>query len=523
MILDLKNLPSDNALLHQIIIDLVATLHSKDEELELKKAELALLKAKIYGKSSEKLSKQIDELEQQIEDTEASIAQDAPEAPQDEDESDANNEAIDKATTQKNKPKRKKLPTHLDRKEVVLNPDPKCPECGGEKFRTIASDTSETLEYIPSSFKVISYIRPRCACVLCESIVQAYPPNHAIDKGKAGPGLLAHILVQKYCNHLPFYRQNQIYEREGIDLSRSTMASWAGQISRLLTPLIDELKKSIFASQHIHGDDTTIKVLAPGLGKTKTCRLWTYVRDGRNYGDLTPPAVCYFYSPDRKGERPLAHLQDFTGVLHADAYGGYDKLYEPDQNDVVRILEAACWAHTRRKFYEITVDTSNANIAFKAIELMGEIYAIEDEIRGLDPETRKAVRQARSKPLVLQLFGDWQKYYSGLPKKSPTALAINYATNNEVALMRFLDDGRIEIDNNAAERAMRSVALGRKNWLFAGSDTGGETAADMYSLIETAKLNGVNPQAYLKTVLERIQDHNSSKLADLLPWNIILV
>jgi transposase len=522
MILDLKNLPSDKALLHQIIIDLVATLTSEREELALKKAELALLKAKLYGKSSEKLKKQIDELEQQIEDTESSLAQDLLQTHEDETEDSTSNAATDIPTTPKNKPKRKKLPEHLERKEVVLNPDPKCPSCGGEKFRTISNDTSETLEYIPSSFKVIRYNRPRCACVLCETIVQAYPPAAAIDKGKAGPGLLAHILVQKYCNHLPFYRQSQIYDREGIELSRSTMASWAGQIARLITPLIDELKKSIFAASHIHGDDTTIKVLAPGSGKTKTGRLWVYVRDGRNHGDLTPPAVCYFYSPDRKGERPASHLKDFTGIFHADAYAGYDQIYKLDENDVARILEAACWAHTRRKFYEITVGTTNANIAFRTLELMGEIYRIEDEIRGQLPEARRAVRQERSKALVLQLFETWQKYYAGLPKKSPTALAISYATNNQVALMRFLDDGCIEIDNNAAERAMRSVALGRKNWLFAGSDGGGETAANMYSLIETAKLNNINPWVYLKTVLERIQDYNSSKLAELLPWNIKL-
>jgi transposase len=515
MILDLKNLPNDTVLLHQIITDLVATLTSKESEL-------ALLKAKLYGKSSEKLKKQVDELEQRIEDTESQIAQDLPLGSEANDNDDQKEPDANKDTKAKNKPRRQKPPEHLERTEVVLNPSATCPSCGGDKFRTLGSDTSEVLEYIPSSFKVINYIRPRCACKSCEVVLQAYPPNQVIDKGKAGPGLLAHILVQKYCNHLPFYRQSQIYEREGIDLSRSTMASWAGQISRLLKPLIDELKKEIFSSKIIHGDDTPINVLAPGSGKTKTGRVWVYIRDGRNHGDKTHPAVCYFYSPDRKGERPESHLQNFSGIFQADAYSGYNKIYQPDDNNEANIIEAACWAHTRRKFYEVTVGTSNANIAFSSLEVIGKIYQIEEELRGSEPETRKTTRQEKSRPLILKLFKTWKNYYSQLSPKSPTAKAINYATNNQVALTRFLDDGRIEIDNNAAERAMRTVALGRKNWLFAGSDRGGETAADIYSLTETAKLNNINPWVYLKTVLEHIQDHNSSRLSELLPWNIKL-
>jgi transposase len=522
MILDLKNLPNDTALLHQIITDLVDALTRERAELDLKKAELALIKAKLYGKSSEKLKKQAEELEQQIEEAESQLAQDLPNQAQDEPEDDQSDEESVSSTTPKNKPKRKKLPEHLERQEVMLNPDPKCASCGGEKFRTIGNDRSETLEYIPSSFKVISYTRPRCACRSCDTIVQSHPPSAAIDKGKAGPGLLAHIMVQKYCNHLPFYRQSQMYEREGIELSRSTMASWAGQISRLLKPVIEQLKIEIFASKVVHGDDTPIKVLAPGTGKTKTGRLWTYVRDGRNHGDQTPPAVCYFYSPDRKAERPASHLQGFSGVFQADAYGGYDQLYICDENNIAKILEAACWAHSRRKFYEVTVGTTNSNIAFRVLEQISEIYQIEEEIRGLGPDARKDARQARSKLLVVQLFADFKKSVTQLPAKSPTAKAINYCLNNQVALMRFLDDGRIEIDNNAAERAMRTVALGRKNWLFAGSDEGGETAADMYSLIETAKLNGINPWKDLATVLAVIQDYNSAKLSELLPWNIKL-
>jgi hypothetical protein len=301
------------------------------------------------------------------------------------------------------------------------------------------------------------------------------------------------------------------------------MASWAGQSARLLAPLIEELKKYIFFASHLHGDDTPIKVLAPGTGKTKTGRIWVYVRDGRPYGDQSPPGVCYIYSPDRRGERPASHLENFTGVFHADAYGGYDKIYQQkDKNHEAIITEAGCWAHTRRKFYEITVHNEKANIAYKILEQIGNIYSIEEGIRGLSADKRKEQRQKRSKDLLDQLFIDMKKYRHDLPSKSATALAINYAVNNEIALRRFLEDGKIEIDNNAAERALRMIALGRKNWLFAGSDRGGETAADIYSLIETAKMNGINPWRYLAKVLQIIPDYNSSKIVELLPWNIIL-
>lgn len=524
--LDLKNLPLDTGLLHQIITDLVEKMTSLEEQL-------ALLKAKRFGKSSEKLNKKIDELEQAIEDSESlagsiigSILSH---------DNDDNDKGYDAS---KKRPKRKPLPNHLERIDEILNPDPKCPNCNSEDFRKISDDISETLEYIPSSFKVIRHIRPRCVCINCETIVQSYPSSKTIDKGKAGPGLLAHILVQKYCNHLPLYRQSQIYEREGIDLSRSTMASWAGSCARLLEPLIDELKKVIFLSSQIHGDDTPVKVLAPGLSRTKTGRIWAYVMDGRPYGDKTPPAVCYFYSPDRKGSRPKEHLKDFTGVLHADAYSGYDRIYTGNQNTKDKsknqdnrikdppnqslITEAACWAHARRKFYEITVTHDNAKIALHALEQIAAIYRIEEEIRGQNPEQRQKVRQQKSKEPVHNLFANWKKSYNELPKKSQTAKAIAYALNNQEALMRFLNNGKIEIDNNACERALRGIAIGRKNYLFAGSDRGGETAAAMYSLIETAKLNGMNPWKYLKYVLATIQDHNSTKIAELLPWNVHL-
>jgi len=422
----------------------------------------------------------------------------------------------------KRQPKRLKLPEHLPREEVVLNSDPSCPECGGQAFRKISDDISETLEYVPSSFKVIRHVRPRCACLNCEKIVQAYAPSKAIDKGKAGHGLLAHILIQKYCNHLPIYRQHQIYLREGVEIAQSTMTGWAGSCVRLLQPLIEQLQQEIFASSHLHADDTPVKVLAPGLGKTKTGRIWVYARDGRPHGDKTPPAVCYFYSPDRKGERPREHLQDFRGILHADAYPGYDQLYVGSENPTAAITEVACWAHSRRKFYEVTIANDKASIATTVLQEISDIYTIEADIRGKTPEKILQHRAEHSRPLVEKLFINLKKYSKDLPAKSMTRLAINYALNNEVALKRFLEDGKIQIDNNIAERAMRPIAVGRKNWLFAGSDNGGHTAAGIYSLIETAKMNNINPFQYLSKVLEVIQDYNSNKLADLLPWNIIL-
>lgn len=518
MIFDLNNLSCDVSVLHKTIKVLFDENELLNQENQSLREQLALLKAKSYGKSSEKLSKQIEELELKIEENEIILGF-KPE--QDNLGLDKSQEVSDNKDS-KQLAKRRKLPDYLPREDEVLNPAEKCPSCGGVEFRKISDDISETLEYVPSSFKVIRHIRPRCACINCEKIVQAYAPSKAIDKGKAGAGLLAHILVQKYCNHLPLYRQSQIYDREGVEISRTTMASWVGQCARLLEPIAGAIQRFVFSGEQIHGDDTPVKVLAPGIGKTKTGRIWSYVLDGRPHGDKSPAAVCYFYSPDRKGTRPLEHLKDFTGVLHADAYTGYDQLYINDEKSATKIEEAACWAHTRRKFYEVTIANDKANIAIAILEQIGEIYRVEADIRGLEPDKRLEERQNKSKILVEKLFTGFRKAYDQLPKKSSTAKAISYALNNQKALMRFLDNGKIEIDNNAAERAMRSIAIGRKNWLFAGSDSGGHTAAIIYSIIETAKLNNINPWKYLQKVLAIIQDYKANKIVDLLPWNIIL-
>ena len=481
----------------------VTKLSEKESELKILKSQLELLRAKRFGRSSEKLKHNIEQLELFIEETEIAIG------PESDDESD-----VIKDQSNKRQPKRLKIPDHLPREEVLHQAPSVCPSCGGNKFRKISDDISEIIEHIPASIKVVRHVRPRCACINCEKIVQATPASNPIDKGKAGPGLLAHILVQKYCNHLPLYRQSEMYERDGIIIPRSTMSSWAHQCAKLLWPLIEELRNTIFASSALHGDDTPVKVLAPGLGKTKVGRIWVYVRNGQGHGDNTPPAVCYYYTPDRKGERPREHLKNFKGILHADAYSGYNGVYAQG------ITEAACWAHSRRKFYEITTTSDNANIASATLEEIGKLYKVEEEIRGLNPDKRKEYRQLHAKSIVERLFAKFKSSLSKLPKHSLTAQAIKYALNNEEALKRYLDNGKIEIDNNIAERSIRGIAIGRKNWLFAGSDKGGETAAAMYTLIETAKLNNVNPWKYMHRVLSTIQDHNSKKLAELLPWNI---
>jgi transposase len=529
------------------------------EELEKSRLEaenlmnqIKLLKRDLYGKKSEKLDKELDELEkhlaENIENLDYLIEEERV-ASERNSRGELDTEEASGDEKQKSQPKRQKLPDDLPRDDVILEVELKCPECGGEKFNKIEDDITQRLEYMPGSFIVKRYIRPRCSCVCCNKVIQARVPEAPISKGKAESGLLAHIIVQKYADHLPLYRQSKILERSGILLSRSTLTQWVGSCAKLLNPLILELRRQIFASSHIHGDDTIVPVLSPGSKKTKTGRLWCYVRDTRPHRGSEPPAACYFYSPDRKGERPLEHLKDFEGTLHADAYAGFNKLYivgddqkgkkdkkhkkegekQENENEIKKgeikkgeIKEAGCWAHARRKFYEITVTNEKANIAFEILYQIGEIYKVEDEVRGLDPGIRLKSRMERSKILVEKLFHDMRKYLSVLPSKSLTSGAIRYALNNQAALMRFLEDGKVEIDNNIAERAIRGIAIGRKNWLFAGSNNGGDTAAAIYSLIETAKLNGVEPWAYLKKVLSVIQNYKITQIADLLPWNLRL-
>jgi transposase len=371
------------------------------------------------------------------------------------------------------------------------------------------------LERISATFKVIRHVRPNFACNRCERVLEAPAPSRPIDRGLAGLGLLAHVLMSKYGHHLPLYRQSEIFTREGVDLDRSTLAGWVGATSELLAPLVARLREHVMAGEKLHADDTPVPVLAPGNGKTKTGRLWTYVRDDRSAGEETPPAVWFAYSEDRKGEHPRQHLKDFTGALQADAYAGFHHLYGGG-----RIYEVACWAHARRKFHEIHAIHASPTTT-EALARIAALYAIEDEICGKRAELRREVRQSRARPLIDELHKWMEKAVRQLSPKSETTGAIRYSLSRWRALTRYIDDGRLEIDNNSAERALRVVALGRKNYLFAGSDSGGERAAAIYSLIGSAKLNGLDPEHYLRTVLACIAEYPVNRIADLLPWNLV--
>jgi transposase len=411
------------------------------------------------------------------------------------------------------------LPAHLPREDVVHSgcaPDCKCGACG-TGLQRIGQDVCEVLDYEPGSFKVIRHIRPKFACSQCNTITQEAAPSRPINRCLAGAGLLAQVLVSKYCDHIPLYRQNQIYARAGVHVERSTQCDWVAGCANLLEPLVQSLHKYVLSAYKVHTDDTPVPVLSPGRGKTKTARLWVYARDDRSWADPSPPAVWYQYSENRKGENPKRHLGGFAGVLQADAYAGYDKLFADG-----RIVEAACWAHCRRKFYEIheRQERASGTLAHQALQRIGALYAIEQEVRGHSAEQRRLHRQTNAKPLLLQLQHWLNESLSQLSAKSPMAAAIGYALGNWRALNVYVEDGRIEIDNNTAERTLRGVVLGRKNYLHFGSDSGGSRAAIIYSLVGTCKLNGVDPYAYLRHVLERIADHPINRVAELLPWEV---
>jgi transposase len=494
---------------HAELVSRNEALSAKDEELRVRQMEITALKAYIlklrrmhFGVKSEKYTQLIEQLELLVDDLEATDAQRA---------CAAQNKSMHSGSTAKTP---RAFPEHLPRETHIITPrEDACPDCGGE-LKALGEDISEMLELERVRFKVIRTVRPKLACACCDTIVQAPAASRPIERGLAGPALLAHVLVGKYADHLPLYRQAEIYAREGVDLDRSLLADWVGKSAALLMPLADALRAHVFAADVVHADDTPLPVLAPGEKKTKTGRLWVYVRDERPAAGTCAPAVWFDYTPNRKGEHPQRHLHNFSGVVQADGYAGYSKIYESG-----RVLEAACWAHVRRKFFDIA-QTQQAPVAQEALSRIGELYAIESELRGMPTHERCAVRRERSRPLI-DAMKDWLgQILQRLSQKSEIAKAIRYALGRWEALGRYCEDGRIEIDNNAAERALRCVALGRKNYLFAGSDAGGERAAVIYSLLGSAKLNGCNPEAYLREVLTQIADHPITRIAELLPWNL---
>ncbi|MDE2250315.1 MAG: IS66 family transposase [Gammaproteobacteria bacterium] len=422
--------------------------------------------------------------------------------------------AVDSPVTRISRRPARALPPELPR--AILEHAPSnchCPDCG-QRLSRLGEDSSEQLDYVPGYFQVIRHVRPKLACGACARIAQAPAPMRPIERGLPTAGLLAQVIGAKYADHCPLHRQEGIYRRAGVELPRATLASWVAESAALLDPLVSALERYVMAAEKLHADDTPVPVLCPGKGRARTGRLWAYVRDDRPCAGPHPPAVVYRYSPDRKAERPQAHLRSFSGILQADAYSGFAPLYVDGW-----IREAACWAHARRKYYDVYA-ADRSPTAAEALMRIGELYAIEREIRGQAPAVRAEIRRTRSAPLLAALRAWLTTTYASLAAKSPLAGAIQYTLTRWTALTRYVNDGRIEIDNNAAERAIRALVLGRRNYLFAGSNAGGETAARLYSLVGTCRLHGIDPHHYLRHVLERIAEHPINRIEELLPWRV---
>ena len=491
----LADLPDDVDALKAIVATTRAELASRDLLIEKLKHQLSGLKRHRFGTSAEGL----EQLQMTLEDIEITHSAEVIPEPS--------------ASEPKGKPVRKPLPGHLPRRNEILSPGKACERCGG-RLKLLGEDVTEELEYVPGRFVVNRIVRPRMACACCEAILQAPLPSRPIERGRPGPGLIAHVLTAKYADHLPLYRQSQIFERDGLDLTRSTLAGWVGQATRLLEPLADAIGRHVRQGAAIFADDTPVRVLSAGAGgKTATGRVWVYARDERPWGGAAPPAAWYRFSPDRKGIHPRTHLAGFSGFMHADGYAGFNEI---TRTGAVR--EVACLAHIRRKFVDVAT-AQGSSVAEETLRRIAELYAVEENIRGKPPDERARIRQVETRPrldaLVLFLTITLQRV-SG---KSSLGQAIRYALTRLPRLEPIFEDGRLEIDNNTAERAMRGIALGRKNFLFMGSDGGGNAAAIAYTLIETAKLNGVDPQAWLTDVLTRIADHKITKLDALMPWH----
>jgi transposase len=534
---DLAALPDDiDALKAALVIERVQRLEADahlavaqakaSEDLALiahQKLRIAKLEQQIYGPRSERSARLIDQLALQFEELEAGATEDELAA----------EIAVAKTTNvagfTRKRPDRNTFPEHLPRERVVIDPPVACDCCGGTRLRKLGEDVTRTLEVIPRQWKVVETVRGKFTCRDCEKISQAPAPFHVIPRGWAGPSLLAMILHEKFGQHQPLNRQTERYALEGVPISLSTAADAVGASCAVLEPLSRLLEAHVMAAERLHGDDTTVPVLA--LGKCDVARCWVYVKDDRPFGGSDPPAAMFYYSRDRKGEHPQAHLANYGGILQADAFGGYTRLYEPQRNPGP-IAEAACWVHARRPFFAMADLEENARrkaagkkeialspIAMEVVRRIDALFAIERSIHGHSADHRKAVRQAQSAPLVADLDAYMHEQCAKLSRGHDLAKAMNYMFKRWSSFTRFLDDGRVCLSNNAAERALRGIALGRKSWLFCGSDRGGHRAAAMYSLIVSAKMNDVDPQAWLADVLARIATHPVHRLDELLPWN----
>ena len=513
MQIDIAALPEDSAVLQSMIRDAVTQVSDLTAEIEKLQALIQKLLRHRFGRRSEQLSP--DQLKLAIEDIEQEVA-----------ERDAAEDAAEQSEEKRRqrraaRPQRNlgALPAHLPRDEVVIDVDDKsCPCCGGT-LHLIDETRTEMLDRIPAQLRVKVTRRPRYGCRACgEAVVQAPAPDRPIDGGMATEALLAQVVIAKFCDFLPLYRQSEMLKREGIMIDRSTLSAWVGQACWWLRPLYDLVVSSVLSSPKVFADDTTLPVLCPGNGKTKTGRLWCYAVDDRPWKGQTHPAAAYIYSEDRKATHPTAHLVNFRGVLQVDGYSGFASLVTNRRDGLIQL--AFCWAHTRRPFYEFYVATKSP-LAAEALARIGKLYEIEAEIRGHPAEHRLAVRQQRSRPIVEALHAWLQEQVPRLSGSSPLAKAMRYALRHWSGLVLFLDDGRIEMDTNVVERAMRPVALGRKNSLFAGSNGGAEHWAIAMTLIATAKLNGAEPLAWLTDVLERLVSGRTKKheIEQLLPWN----
>ena len=525
------SLPNDIAILKQLVCARDAELARARAEASSARAEasnaealiahlrltIEKLKRDLFGPRNERKARLIDQMELALEELEAAASEDEVAA-----------EKAAAATTQvrafsRRKPARQPFPAHLPRDRIIVPGPTACVCCGSTRLAKLGEDVTETLEVVPRQWKVVQHVREKFTCRDCEKISQAPAPFHVLPRGFAGPSLLAMILFEKYGQHQPLNRQSERYAREGIDLSVSTLADQVGACAALLRPIYELIRTHVFAGDRVHGDETPVPVLAKH--QCRKGRLWTYVRDDKPFAGHAPPAAVFFYSRDRTAEHPERHLAGYAGILQADAYAGFNRLYDADRTGGP-ITEASCWAHGRRKFFELADVTAKARdklaviapLAFEAVKRIDAIFDIEREINGRSIDERLMVRRARVAPLVSDLEGWMRNERAKLSRHSEVAKAMNYMLNRWDTFTRFLDDGQICLTNNAAERALRGIALGRKSWLFAGSDRGGERAAVMYTLIQTARLNDVDPQAWLADVLSRIAEHPAHKLDELLPW-----